>query len=116
MVKAEDIVFGYGLIDNPSVIKLYIDNIYAASQICYVLGKTLPIRVDLWIGPVPKDIPDTYIPLKITPPSETDLIKDLPNRTRRWYPAAREVALAYNNKYGPGTEEIKASLQLDSPR
>lgn len=112
MVKAEEIVFGYASLDNQNVVKLYVDNIYAASQIAFVLGKLLPMGVDLWIGSIPKDIPDTYIPLRIVQPNEPELQRDLPNRTKRWYPAVRNVVLSYHSRFSPNIEDIKVSIPI----
>lgn len=114
--QTEPRIFGYARIAHQSLVQLYVPDLLPAVQIAYVLGKLLPMNVDLWQSKEPKlpdEIPADWISLTIEPPQEgwesadPALKASLPNRTAGWFQACRVVVHKYHQAHGQGAEEIE---------
>lgn len=119
MAETEMPVFGYARLAHKSLVQVYSDNIVPATQIAFILGKLLPMEVDLWAGiEIPDPIPEDWIPLEITEPTEgteeadTQMREQLPNRTRGWMDACRSLVFQYHQRFSPELEEIRVIEEI----
>ena len=119
MSETEMPIFGYARLAHRSLVQIYSTNIVPATQIAFILGKLLPMEVDLWAGlEIPSPIPDDWITLEITEPAEgtegtdTQMREQLPNRTRGWLDACRSLVFQYHQRFSPDLEVISVIEEL----
>lgn len=119
MSETEMPIFGYARLAHRSLVQIYSTNIVPATQIAFILGKLLPMEVDLWAGiEIPDPIPEDWIALEITEPTDetetadTQMREQLPNRTRGWLDACRSLVFQYHQRYSPELEAIEIMEEL----
>ena len=108
-------IFGYAKIAHKNLVQVFLPEIGPACQLSFVLGKLLPMEVDLWVSKdeIPSEIPSDWLPLSVTPlegewkEAEGVIAPDLSNRTKGWLTAARLVVHKYLQKYGGGLEAVE---------